>query len=156
VRVFVLTVLALFIVSSAIHYFRPALSNRNYNYYAVTDEIRPVIPPGARVLGLPNWYLGLADYDYRSSLGLTYYHIYNNYSLTEGLEAIRPDYMIVDSALQGLLVDEGYFPPGPAFEIYKLPRQELEAFLAERGTKVKEFTNPWHGTFEIYKIRWDE
>jgi 4-amino-4-deoxy-L-arabinose transferase-like glycosyltransferase len=156
VRVFMLTVLLLFVVNSTIHYLRPAISSRTYNYYAVTDQIRQVIPEGARVLGLPHWYLGLADYDYRSSLGLTYYHIYNKYSLTEGLEAIRPDYVIVDSALQGLLVDEGYFPPGPAFEIYKLPKQELQTFMAERGTKVEEFTNPTHGTFEVYKIRWDE
>lgn len=156
VRAFALVVLVLFVVNSAVHYFRPAISNRNYNYYAVTDQIKQAIPEGARVMGLPNWYLGLSDYDYRSSLGLTYYHILNNYGLTQGLEAIRPDYMIVDSALQGLLVDEGYFPPGPAFEVYKLPKQEFQAFLTERGTKVKEFVNPWHGTFEIYRIHWDK
>jgi 4-amino-4-deoxy-L-arabinose transferase-like glycosyltransferase len=155
VRVFMAVVLALFIVSSAIHYLRPAVSNRNYNYYAVTDRIKEAIPAGSRILGLPNWYLGLADYDYRSSLNLTYYHIYNNYGLTQSLSTIRPDYMIVDSALRGLLVDQGYFPPGPAFEIYKLPNQEFENFLAQRGTKVEEFTNPWHGTFEIYKINWN-
>ena len=156
VRVFMLVVLALFIVTSAIHYLRPAIVNRNYNYYAVTDQIKEAIPQQARVLGLPNWWLGLSDYDYRSSLSLTYYHINNNYSLTEGLAKIRPDYIILDSALQGLLVDQGYFPPGPAFEIYKLPKQEFQAFLTERGTKVKEFDNPWHGKFEIYQINWDK
>jgi 4-amino-4-deoxy-L-arabinose transferase-like glycosyltransferase len=156
VRVFTLVVLILFMVNSAVHYLRPAISNREYNYYSVTDQIREAIPAGARVMGLPHWYLGLPDYDYRSSLSLTYYHILNNYGLTEGLEAIRPDYVIVDSALQGLLVDEGYFPPGPAFEVYKLPRQEFQAFLTERGTKVKEFVNPWHGAFEIYRINWGQ
>jgi 4-amino-4-deoxy-L-arabinose transferase-like glycosyltransferase len=155
VRVFMLVVLVLFVVNSAIHYLRPAVSNRNYDYYAVTDQIREVVPPGARILGMPHWWLGLSDYDYRSSLGLTYYHIYNNFGLTQSLATIRPDYLILDRGLQGLLVDEGYFPPGPAFEIYRLPRNELETVLAERGTKVKEFTNPWHGTFEIYKLRWD-
>jgi len=114
-----------------------------------------IVPPDKRIMGLPNWWLGLADYDYRSILNLTYYHFYNGYSLTQGLEADKPDYLIVDTGLRGLLVDEGAFPSGPGFEIYKLPRRELEAFLAQRGEKKLEFQDPWHGQFEIYKIRWD-
>lgn len=154
-RVFAGALIVLSLVSGAVHVTRPVLANRDYDYYAITDRIKGVVPAGARVMGLPNWWLGLAEYDYRSSLGLTYYHYYRGYSLTEALEAIRPDVIIVDSGLRGLLVDEGYFPPGPGFEIYRLPRREFEDFLAQRGQKLVEFSNAWHGRFEVYAIRWD-
>lgn len=155
-RLFVGALLLLFLLNSAVHVARPVLASRDYDYEAITDQIRTVVPEGARVMGMPHWWLGLADHDYRSSLSLTYYHFYNGYSLTEGLEAIRPDVVIVDSAQRGLWVDEGCFPPGPGFEIYKLPRQEFEEFLAERGEKVLEFSDRWHGKFEVYGIRWKD
>jgi 4-amino-4-deoxy-L-arabinose transferase-like glycosyltransferase len=154
-RGFMAALILLLLVSSTVRFLRPLIQNQDYNYYAVTDSLKTVLPSDARVMGLPHWWLGLADYDYRSSLNLTYYNFYNGYGLTEGLEMDRPDYLIVDTALRGLLVDEGYFPPGPGFEIYKLPRQEFEAFLAQRGEKKLEFWDPWHGRFEVYAIRWD-
>jgi hypothetical protein len=153
-RMFAGALLGLLLVNGAVHFVRPLDDNRHYNYYAITERIRSVIPPQARVMGLPNWWLGLSDRDYRSSLSLTYYHFQNGYTLTEGLETLRPDVIIVDTNLQGLLVDEGYFPPGPGFDVYRLPRQEFESFLAARGTKLLDFTDPWHGRFEVYAIHW--
>lgn len=153
-RVFAGGLLVLLLFNSAVHFARPVLASRDYDYYAITDQIKRVVPAGARVMGLPTWWLGLADYDYRSSLGLTYYHFHNGFSLTEGLEAIRPDIVIADSDQRGLLVDEGYFPAGPGFEMFKLPRQEFEEFLAERGEKVLESWDRWHGRFEVYLIAW--
>ena len=154
-RGFLAALLALLLVNGAQHFIRPVVRNRGYNYYAVTEQIRSVIPQGARVIGLPNWWLGLADYDYRSSLSLTYYHLYNGYSLTEGLEAMRPDVLIVDSGLRGLLVNGAGFPSGPGFEIYQLPRQEFEDFLTRRGEVLLAFSNPWHGEFKIFVVHWD-
>lgn len=155
-RGFITALVMLLVVSHSIRLARPLMQNRGYDYYEVTESIKAALPSDARVMGLPHWWLGLADYDYRSSLNLTYYHFFNGYDLEEGLTADRPDYLIVDSGLRGLLVDEGYFPPGPGFEIYKLPRQAFETFLDERGTKVEEFDNPWHGKFEVYRLDWSD
>lgn len=155
-RVFTSVFLALLLFSGVVRYARPIYANRAYDYNEITDKIASVIPPDARVMGYPKWWLGLADYDFRSSLNLTFYHYQNGYSLTEGLEAIRPDIIILDQEnLQFWLVDEGYFPPGPGFDIYRLPRQEFEDFLAQRGELILEFSDPWHGEFEIYAIHWD-
>ena len=155
-RVFASVFLALLLFSGVVRYARPVYANRAYDYDKITDTIAGVIPPDARVMGFPKWWLGLADYDFSSSLNLTFYHFQNGYSLTEGLEAIRPDIIILDQEnLQHWLVDEGYFPSGPGFDIYKLPRQEFEDFLAQRGEMLLEFSDPWHGEFEIYAIHWD-
>ena len=90
-RAFGIGLLALLLVNSAQHYARPIADHRGYDYYSVTRQIQIVIPKGARVMGPPEWWLGLADYDYRSSLNLTYYHFHNGLTLTQGLETDRPD-----------------------------------------------------------------
>jgi 4-amino-4-deoxy-L-arabinose transferase-like glycosyltransferase len=155
-RIFTGAILVLFVISSALHVARPVYASRGYDYYDVTNRIRQTIPVGARVAGLPTWWLGLSEsYDYRSIMNLTYYHFFNDYTVTQSLEAIHPDYMIVDSGLRGILVDQIGFTSEPGFAMYNLPRDEFEAFLAQRGSKVDEFVNPWHGTFEIYEIHWD-
>ncbi len=154
-RLFVGVILVLFVFNSALHVARPVYANRGYDYYNITTRIRGTIPAGARVVGLPNWWLGLADYDYRSIMGATYYHFFNGYSLTESLEKMHPDYLIVDSDLAGILVDDGYFTTQPGFAMYNLPRKEFDDFLSRHGTKIDEFTNQWHGSFEIYQIHWD-
>ena len=155
-RLFNGALLVLFLVSSSVHYVRSIYSNRDYDYYAIIEEIEPFIPDGGRVMGLPDWWLGFADYDFSSSLNLTYYHFLNDYTLTEGFEQIRPDLLILDSDLQVLLVDEGAYITESGFEIYQLPRQEFETILSTRGEKVYGFWDPWHGWFDIYAIHWDE
>lgn len=154
-RVFAGGLLALFLFSSAWHYVSPLQQSQKYDYYAITDRIEGMIPLGARVMGLPNWWLGLAGYDYRSSLNLTFRHIYSGQSLHEALAADRPGILIVDRDLRALLVAEGAPPLEGAREYYKLPRQEFESFLAQRGEKLLEFTDSWHGDFEIYAIHWE-
>ncbi len=154
-RLFMGAILVLFVFNSALHIVRPIAANRNYNYYDVTSRVRSVVPAGARVAGLPHWWLGLSDYDYRSIMNLTYYNFFNDYTLTEGIEAIRPQYLIVDTGLRGLLMDQAGFTSTPGFSMYALPRDEFETFLAQHGRKIDEFVNPWHGTFEIYEIYWN-
>ncbi len=146
--------LVLLLVGGARDSLLPMMRAWDYNYYAVTERIERSVPVGARVMGMPNWWLGLATYDYRSSLNLTFYYFIKGYSLTQGLEADRPDIIIVDDIQRRVLVEQGYYKVGSGFDYYNLPRAEFEAFLAQRGRKVDEFTDPWHGRFEIYAIHW--
>ena len=145
----------LFLFNSGIHFIRPMFSNRAYDYNAITEKIKPAIPDGALVMGYPTWWLGLEEFNYTSTFNLTYYHFINGYSLTEGLEKIKPDILIVDSNLIGLLVDDGAYKTQAGFEIYKLPREEFEDFLALRGEKLMDFYDPWHGEFKIYALHWE-
>lgn len=153
-RVFIGTLLILFIFSGLIRFGRTISSHRQYDYYSITDRIKNVIPAESSVMGLPNWWLGFSDYDYKSSIGLTYAHFLHGKSLEQGFEMIRPDYLILDTGLRGLLVDEGYFNPD-GFEIFKLPRSEFFTILEQHAEKVLEFSNPWHGSIQLYKLRWE-
>jgi hypothetical protein len=154
-RVFLLSLLGLTIFAEVFSLARTLGESSEYRYEAITDRIRQAAPHGSRVMGLPHWWLGLSDYDYRSSLSLSYYNVYQGYSLTEGLETIRPDILIVDDGWRGLLVDQGFFE-AEGFGIFNMPREEFEGFLEARAERLTEFSDRWHGRFTIYRIRWQE
>jgi len=152
-RAFSIALILLYLVIGLLSIARPILESRGYDYYAVTDRIQRVVPNGSIIMGLPNWWLGLVDYDYRSVMGLTYLHRLEGASLEEGFETLKPNYLIFDPGLNWLLVEEGYFL-SEGFEVYKLPRAEFKNILTERAEMVDQFTDSWHGYFEIYKINW--
>src|SRR5690606_1442217 len=108
-----------------------------------------------KVLGLPTWWFALpsADYTYHSSLTLNYYAFFNDYTLEEGLSAIRPDYIIIDDILRGVLLSFDQFTTSP---FYGVPGDEFYAFLDEQGQLVLELENKWHGVIEVYAVTWDE
>ena len=146
--------LILLIVNSAVHVIRPVAQTRGYDYEALTARMRRAIPAGARVAGMPTWWFGFSDYDYRSLLGLTYYHLFNGHDVLEGLEAMHPTHVIMDGDFDLLLVDDEGFPPGPGFAMYQLPRHQFEAFMATHGRKIDELVDRWHGRIAIYEIAW--
>jgi 4-amino-4-deoxy-L-arabinose transferase-like glycosyltransferase len=150
-NVFIVVLFIMLIANDVEHFARRYSENAGYDYNAITEQINSVVPEGARVMGMPQWWLGLTDTDYRSNLNIIFYNYHNNYTLTQALEAIRPDILIMDPWQRDWLVDDDHITVGyPG-----LPRQEFEDFLAQRGEKVLEFTDPWHGLFEIYAIDWD-
>ena len=154
VRRFAGALLVLVVVNSTVHVVRAVAQTRGYDYDALTARMRRAIPAHARVAGMPTWWLGFSDYDYRSLLGLTYYHLFNGYDLVEGLEAMHPTHLIVDGDFNLLLVDGEGFPPGPGFAMYNLPRHQFETFMAAHTRKVDELVDRWHGRIAIYEIQW--
>jgi len=128
-------------------------NNRDYDYYAITNQIREVIPLDKRVMGMPSWWLGFPEYDYRSGLNLTYYGFFNGYNVRQAMDAIRPDYIIFDSTQQVVLVDEGQTLP-QGMNVYRISRAEFLEVLETQGEMVLEFSNPWHGDFQIYRLDW--
>jgi 4-amino-4-deoxy-L-arabinose transferase-like glycosyltransferase len=153
-KAFSLVLTGLIIISGIYRLNRSTNENRDYDYYAITQKIETVISPDDSVMGLPNWWLGLSKYHYQSSLGLTYLHLIEGKSLEQGLEQMKPDIIILDDGLQGLLVDDGYYIH-KGFDFFKLPKKEFGDMLISHGTLALEFSNPWHGWFYIYKMSWD-
>ncbi len=130
-------------------------SNRDYDYYAITDQMRDVIPADKRVLGMPTWWLGFVEYDYRSSLSVPYYRFFNDYDVNQAMEALRPDYIIVDDAQGAVLADEGQTLP-QGMNVYRVPREEFVTFLETRTELVLDVLNLRNNHVQVYKVNWDE
>lgn len=143
----------LFAAYSGIRVLNNTLRASDYNYYAITDRMREVIPTDARVLAMPIWWLGLADYDFSSSLNLAYYRFFNDYDTAEALAVIRPDYVVLDEVQSVVLADEGEELP-QGLNAYRVSRAGFMQVLDDYGERVLTFTDRYHGSFEIYALRW--
>jgi 4-amino-4-deoxy-L-arabinose transferase-like glycosyltransferase len=155
-RVFAGALLVLFVVSSTLDYARTLYESRDYDYIAITQRLQSSVAPAARVMGMPYWWLGFVNSDFRSSLNLTYYHYFQGLDLEEALSTMRPDYLIVDDGFSALLVNEGYYPVGVGFNAYLLPRLQFKEFMGQRARQVDQFEDPWHGWITVYAIDWSK
>lgn len=135
---------------------RDMTSTPDYDYAAVTDQIREILPPGARVMAMPQWWFGLADYDFRSSLSLPYYEFFNGYDPQEALAQIHPDYIVVDNSQLIILVDSKEETLTPGTDAYKVLRKPFMDFLNEHGTIALEFEDPYYGGFMVFAIGWGD
>jgi hypothetical protein len=149
-QAFISALLVLFVVSSFRQVIRPFREHADYDYYALTNQIAEVTPAAATVMGLPTWWLGLSQYDYRSSLNLLYYDFFNDYTLDQGMQAMQPDVVIVDEIFRTSLEGD-QFRPVPYWE---MPGDDFEAFIKRQGTLVLEINDPHHGDIEVYSIDW--
>ena len=124
-----------------------------YDYDATSARIAALIPdPEARVMGLPTWWLGLHAFEFRSSFGLAYAMWYDGCSLTECLEAMAPDVVIVDDHWREHLYDELGARDGTPRDKWHVPGREFERYLDERGTLLGSVSDPVHGRIDVYAI----
>jgi hypothetical protein len=153
-RAATLALLALFVGTSTFSLASKLYQHRNYDPNAITNQIREVVPEDARVMGMPTWWMGMSEYDYRSSLNLAFYEFYNGYDVDQAMDAIHPDYIIVDDTQRLILLNPGDSLP-PSQAVYAVSRSDFTDFLDTRGTRVLEFTDPVQGLFEVYHIDWE-
>lgn len=137
---------------SAVHRYS---LHREYDYNAIIEKFRTVIPPGARVMGLPSWWFGFANDEYQSNFTINFYKHLNGLTFDESMALLQPDYFIEDFIVTELLVDENDPIPTIA-NASPIPRSAYEAMLAKRGALMLEFEDRWHGKFRVYALNWDE
>ncbi|MFN3980189.1 MAG: glycosyltransferase family 39 protein [Caldilinea sp.] len=154
IRVVVGVALAALILFDVFGATRNFVQHREYNYNAITEKLRTAIPPGSRVMGMPNWWFGFIGEDYRSTFTINFYNHLNGLTFDEALELIRPGYLIVDYTTRLLLVDDEDAAP-IQFRAYLIPRTAFETMLAKRGLLVLAFDDPWHAEFKVYELRWE-
>ncbi len=155
VRLFLGMILVVFVFKGVYALGRRISNNRDYDYERVVEQIHRLVPPDARIMGMAQWWFGLADHEYLSSFVIPFYRFYNNYTVSQTLETTRPDIIIVDSLTGSLLAEADDVMPA-MLNVFRIPRGEFLEFLDERGTQLDPFSDPILGEFYIYAIDWGD
>lgn len=120
----------------------------------VEARLATAVRPGERVMGAQLYWLGLRDRDYYSWEQLVYYRRANpGATLDDALRAFRPDALILDTQLASFVLD-AWETDEPYRQELRIPRRELDAFLARRAQLAGEFGGP-DGRLYLFRIRWD-
>ncbi len=145
--------LALIVAEGAVHITR-ARDNADqvspYDWYE--SEVASCIPPGALVLGLQHYWLGLRQYRYRTWL-LPMDLANPLYSerpmgLEEALEQLNPDVILVDRHIDELM-REAANPASPNHAV----QVGFEAFKARRHAQSTcVVRDPTYGTMQVYLL----
>jgi hypothetical protein len=117
------------------------------------DRLSSSIAPGESVMGSQTYWFGLNGRRYYSWEQLVYLTRANpGMSITGALARMRPDIFIRDEHLDYFIVD------GPGATLYqeqlKLPRSELEGWLADHAAIVADFQAGRYGRIRAYRLNW--
>jgi hypothetical protein len=108
-------------------------------YTAFVASVRQYLPPGAHILGLHSYWLGLQDFDYRSFL-VPLNWADEGLPLDDGLARVAPDVVLMDARMRAYFLDS---PDGA----------RLNSFLAEHSAEpIGRVDDPTYGLMEIYRV----
>jgi 4-amino-4-deoxy-L-arabinose transferase-like glycosyltransferase len=119
-------------------------------YDVFEARLRETVPRGARVLGLPRFWLGLQETDYRTwavpfdrarSPG-------SGVTLGQALAAIDPEIVLMDPDMEKALAERA-----PVEHPYHSELVEIQAFFAARGaTVLTVLKDPTYGPVTVYRL----
>ena len=145
--------LAAFVVVKAMWFGQIATDHHTHDFYEITSQMRSVIEEDQRVIGMPTWWLGFTDMDYRSFYNISFHRFFDQYTVEEALREIQPDYIIVDELWRYQLASG----PGekPLIGNNWLPQDEFWAVVDEYGELALEFNSQWYrDPFHVYEMDW--
>jgi hypothetical protein len=153
VRPVLLALLCLLLVEGAGRIaHRRDVAARTTPYDQVTAQLAELIPPGARVLGLQHYWLGLRSYPFRSWLLPVLYALPETYtpalSMDEALERIDPDVILLDHHMQAYF-DELADAEHPNHALYRGFRRFMDARHATLLGVIEDVT---YGTLAVYVV----
>jgi 4-amino-4-deoxy-L-arabinose transferase-like glycosyltransferase len=128
---------------------------------SVAQRIEQVIPKGSSIMGPQTYWFDLHQYRYVSWQNILAYRTHVPQStFDDAVAALRPDVLVVDDQLRQFILPEQEVVPRSGFERYawerRLPKIEVDAFLARRGTLKYRVETRNYGTVEIYLINWTD
>ena len=112
-------------------------------------------------MGPPTYWLLLHEYRY---FGWMQYIVYKTFdsktSIENAFRELRPNFLILDADMRQYILPDQQSPPRSGFQLYlwerRLPAQELDSFLLERGKLVDSFDTPAYGEIQIFSLDWDK
>lgn len=81
-----------------------------------------------------------------------WYRIFDHKNLSESLNIINPDVIVIDNLFNSLLVDNGTMVGNTNFQegLYNLPRKEFFSYLTKYDLKGS-YISKYYGKVDIYK-----
>jgi hypothetical protein len=127
-----------------------AVRTTPYDFYEA--QVARCIPPGARVLGLQHYWLGLRQFEYRTWLmPLNMAHpLYTArpVPLEQALDVVRPDAVLIDPYMRALFADAAS-PAHPNHRYY----EGWQAFMVDHHARPGcVIHDPTYGTMEVYIV----
>jgi hypothetical protein len=120
-------------------------------YYSYIQQVRRYIPPGARVIGLHNYWFGLEDIDYHAFAVPVYWASPNTertpIPFDEGLNRVRPDIVLLDAHMRAYL--NGPVQPGD-----EIPARMYSWLSRHSGQVIGRVEDSTYGLMEIYRVRY--
>jgi 4-amino-4-deoxy-L-arabinose transferase-like glycosyltransferase len=111
-------------------------------YATFIGRVHQVIPAGARVVGLHNYWFGFEDTDYRSFVVPLAWLDPGGLPLDQGLDRLAPDAVLLDDRVESFL---SYEP---------VARAGLDTWLAAHGARlVDQVDDPTYGRMQVYTVR---
>ncbi len=131
------------------------LHDPSADFQTALRGVQDAIPPGVTVMGPQTYWFARPDQVYLSWEQLVYYRRWVPGSdIADALQALHPGYLIIDRDMQSFAIaDKETQLSGYGRNLW-LPKLELDAFLAERGTLVRVIRTPTFGSIRIYRISW--
>lgn len=128
---------------------------KSHDYDAIIARIEALIPKDSKILAMPTYWIGLNNHDFISSYTLTYYHLVYKDRILAAMEKIKPDIIIIDSLQRQLFVDNGFYGDKHigSGSMYRLPKAEVEEFLALKTELLGKIPDAFYGEIEIYKVK---
>jgi hypothetical protein len=119
-------------------------------YDAFESRIARVIPPGSRLLGLPQYWLGLRGHDYRSwLLPILMTEPEGGIPLDSAMSRVAPDVVLIDRHMREFL-DETSPNTSPRHGLFEGYRRFMRD---HRGELLGTVVDSTYGVMEVYGVR---
>ena len=118
----------------------------------VQRRIATTIRPGESIMGPQTYWFGLSDHRYYSWEQLIYLQrLHPGISAVQALEMMQPDVFIRDRDVDQFVRDQ---PGDTLYErLLRLPKAEMETWLAQHSTLVADFDAEIYGRVRVYRLR---
>jgi 4-amino-4-deoxy-L-arabinose transferase-like glycosyltransferase len=121
-------------------------------YAQFTAEIASYLPAGSKVLGMPDFWLGLPRQEYTCILvpidWTNPHYVADPLTFGEAAQRLRPDFILFDQTMLNLMQETG----NPNSDLYPL-NQQISEYLREQGAFLAaRLYDRTYGWLEIYRL----
>jgi 4-amino-4-deoxy-L-arabinose transferase-like glycosyltransferase len=127
---------------------------------SIGNRIKQTVPVKAYIMGPQTYWFELYEHRYLSWQQILIHAVLNpNSSIDTALNALRPDFLLIDDDMRQYILSKHVDRPRSSFERYTrirgLSKEELDSFLNRHSDLVDSFTSTTYGRIQLYSMHWN-